>query len=280
VALAVGLHKFREAAHLLREASALKTRFNRLFWMPNAKFYALALDAKKRHVGSVSSNPGHCLATGIIDGARAAATAERLMAPDMFSGWGVRTLSAEHPAYNPLSYQLGSVWPVEQASIAFGFKRYGFHDRTCDLARAVFDAAALFPHHRLPEVIGGYPRDAQHPHPGIYPQAQSPQAWSASALFCLVQAMLGLRPFAPLNLLLIDPALPDWLPDVTLHDLRVGDTTMTLRFQRKSDGHTSWKVVQKRGGVRVVQQPPESSVHANLLDRATSGVRSFLPLAH
>jgi glycogen debranching enzyme len=265
---------------LLREASQLKRRFDEAFWMPGHGCYAFALDAQKQQVRSIASNAGHCLATGIIAGEHARQTADRLMAPDMFSGWGVRTLSSEHPAYNPMSYQLGGVWPVEQASIAFGMKRYGFHQYACDIARGVFDASALFAHHRLPELMGGYARDAEHPHPGVYRRSQWPQAWSASAVFTLVQAMLGLRPMAPLGVLLIDPALPEWLPDVTLSNLRVGDARLRIRFHRERDGTTGWKLEERRGArIRVVQQPPESA-SAGLLERAMHGVGSFVPGLH
>jgi glycogen debranching enzyme len=276
IALALGLHRFGDAISLLRQAAHLKRQFNDAFWMPGARFIAMALDGEKRQVRTIASNPGHCLATGIVDAKHAPAVAGRLMAEDMFSGWGVRTLSSRHPSYNPLSYQLGSVWPVENASIAFGFKRYGFDELTNDLARAMFDASALFPHHRLPEVLGGYPRDDEHPHPGVYPRSQSPQAWSASAVSLVIQAMLGLRPFAPLRLLLVDPDLPAWLPDLTLRNLRVGEAAIDIRFHRERDGTTNWRVLKRRGSLRVVRQPPESSVRDGLPQRARDLVGSLL----
>src|SRR6185295_530295 len=138
------------------------------------------------------------------------------------SGWGIRTLSSDHPRYNPYSYHLGSVWPVEHGTFALGFMRYGLYDRLHQLARAQFDAAALFEFHRLPELFGGQPRDHDHPFPAIYPNSSSPQAWSASSVFSLLQGMLGLYPYAPLKLLVLDPHLPEWLPEITLRDLRVG----------------------------------------------------------
>jgi glycogen debranching enzyme len=280
VAIGMGLHKFGQARRLLREASQLRRKFDDVFWMEPEGFIPLALDREKRPVRSISSNPGHCLATGIVSGERARRVAERLMAPDMFSGWGIRTLSSEHPSFNPFSYQLGSVWPVETATIAFGMKRYGFHDLCNELARASFAAAGLFPHHRLPEVLGGDDRDEEHPHPGVYPQAESPQAWSASSIPLLIQAMLGLRPIAPLSVLLIDPVLPEWLPRLSLRELRVGSATVSLEFHRTRDGGTSWNVTEKRGPLRVVQQAPESSPQAGWLQRGRDAVRSFVPAAH
>jgi glycogen debranching enzyme len=280
MALALAMHKFGEAKQLLNDASALKQRFNDAFWMSDEGFIAYALDPQKRQVRSITSNPGHCLATGVVDGVYARAVTERMLAADMFSGWGVRTLSSDHPSFNPFSYHLGTVWPVEGATIAFGMKRYGFHDEANRVAQGMFDAAALFPHHRLPEVIGGYQRDEEHPHPGMYPQSQSPQAWSASAVPLLLQSMLGLRPFAPLRLLLIDPVLPEWLPDLTLRNLHVGAARVDLRFRRERDGTTGWKVLGKHGTLTVLQQPPESSVTAGWSKRARSLAASAFPWLH
>ena len=197
------------ALELARSAADLRRRFTERFWMPEERFIAFALDAEKRQVKSIVSNAAHCLATGIVAREHATDVVRRLMAPDMFSGWGMRTLSADHPSFNPFSYHLGSVWPVENATAAFGMMRYGFHDEAAALARGVFDAAALFEQRRLPETFGGLQRDERHPHPGIYPDACAPQAWSASAVAWLVQAMLGLWTYAPLRALVIDPHLPE-----------------------------------------------------------------------
>ncbi|HEY5610541.1 MAG TPA: glycogen debranching N-terminal domain-containing protein, partial [Thermoanaerobaculia bacterium] len=203
------------AKKLYREASELKKRFNEAFWMPDRGFYAMALDAEKRQVTTIGSNAGHCVAAAIAESSLVSRVVDRLFEPDLFSGWGIRTLSSAHPRYNPYSYHLGSIWPVEQGTFALGFMRYRLHHRVQQIARAQFEAAALFESHRLPELFGGHPRDAGHPFPGIYPNANSPQAWSASSVFCLLQAMLGLYPYAPLNLLLVDPHLPEWLPEIT-----------------------------------------------------------------
>lgn len=127
----------------------------------------------------------------------------------MFSGWGVRTLSSEHVAYNPFSYDLGSVWTVEQATTAFGLKRYGSGEHANTIAWGTFDLAERYELHRLPEAVGGQPRDRAHPLPGVYPKACRPQAWSAGAVIMLLQAMLELRPLAPLGVLLVYPELPD-----------------------------------------------------------------------
>lgn len=280
LALAFGLHRFGEARRLLREAAELKQRFNRAYWLPKEGFIASALGPDKRPSSTIGSNAGHALATGIIDERYVPAVAKRLFAPDMFSGWGIRTLSSGHPAYNPLSYQLGSVWPMESATIAFGLKRYGFHREVLALAHATFDLAGLVSHRQLPEVVGGFPRDELHPHPGLYPQAEQPQAWSAAAIPQFVQTLLGLFPFAPLRLLLIDPVLPEWLPDLTLSGLRIGGARVSLRFHRERDGTTGWKLLSKQGSLRVIQQPPGDALQASVWQRGAELLDSFIPWRH
>lgn len=261
---------------LIREAEALKSRFNEAFWLPEGAL-AMALDPQKRPVATIASNMGHCLSCGIVDQDKAAAVAGRLMAPDMFTGWGIRTLSSLHPAYNPFAYHLGSVWPSENGSIAFGFKRYGLESLVHDLARALFEATLIFDENRLPEAIGGHPRDRLHPHPGIYPQSNAPQAWSASAVPMLIQAFLGLRVYAPLNSLLIDPCLPDWLPELTLHDIPVGASRVSLAFRRDASGATETRILASQGHAHVLRQPPANSLSAGLFHRLGDLVESLLP---
>lgn len=266
-----------EAKRLYREATELKQRFNEAFWMEDAGFFAMGLDSRQRQIASIGSNPGHCLATGIVDKAFVERTADRLLAPDLFSGWGVRTLSDRHPAFNPYSYHLGSVWPVEQATFALGCMRYGLHEHMEKLCRAQFEAAALFDAYRLPEVFSGHARDDDHPFPSHYPGANSPQAWSASAVFSLVQAMLGLYPYAPLHLLLLDPHLPDWLPEITLRDLRVGQATATVRFYRKPNGASDYEVLEKNGSLHVLRQPSPWSLTSGFAERLVDALKSMLP---
>ena len=180
------------------------------------------------------------------------------MAPDMFSGWGVRTLSSDHPAYNPMSYHLGSVWPVANAHLCVGLKRYGFDEALHKVARGMFDAAGLFENGRLPEVFGGHPRDDQHLHPGIYPDACSPQTWSASAVIQICNALTGIAPLAPQSTLVVDPALPDWLPEVTVRNLCVGDKRVSIRLTRDSNGECDHEVLEGGHGLRI-HRPPRAS---------------------
>jgi hypothetical protein len=265
-----------EALRIVHEARELKRRFNDAFWLPQDGFFAMGLDAAKRPIRSEGSNPGHGLATGIIDRALVPAAAGRLMSEDLFSGWGVRTLSSRHPAYNPFSYHRGSVWPVEQATFSLGFARYGLFDHLHALSRAQFEAAALFAFHRLPEVFGGHARDASHPFPPVYPEANSPQAWSSSAMFSHLQALLGLYPYAPQRLLILDPHLPPWLPSITLEGLRVGRARVSIRFFRSRRGDSGYQVMSQEGPLRVVRQPSPWSLTATLKERATDLLWSFL----
>lgn len=246
------LKEFRQADRLINEAHQLKEQFNRAFWMPEENFYALALDSRKRQVTSITSNPGHCLVSGIVDEEKAGPVIGRMLSPDLFSGWGIRTLSSRHPSYTPYGYHLGTVWPVENGTFCLAFVRYGFYRHAALLAESMFAASALFEHGRLPEAISGHPRDRAHPFPSVYPRSNMPQAWSSSTIPMMIQAMLGLYPFAPLNMLFLDPHLPEWLPDLTLHQLRVGNARVSLHFQRNAEGHTEYRVLEKQGPLRIL----------------------------
>ncbi len=249
--LMLGEHE--RARALLAAAEALKRRFNAEFWLPEERYIGLALDPEKRLVATVGPDGGQCLAYGIVDAERSGAVVNRLMQPDLFSGWGLRTLSSEHPAYNPFGYHLGDVWPWANALIAFGLRRFGFEREFEQLARALCEATSLFALDRLPEAIGGQPRDAAHPHPGIYPASNSPQAWSASAVISLVETMLGLVPLTPLGIVLVDPVLPDWVPSLTLSNLETGRGRLSLRFRRDASGWTEHEVLAAPDGLRVIR---------------------------
>ncbi|HET9767666.1 MAG TPA: glycogen debranching N-terminal domain-containing protein [Thermoanaerobaculia bacterium] len=251
----------REARAWWREARKLRQRFDRDFWDPRERFYGLALDSKKRLLRVATSNVGHCLASGIVARERRRDVASRLLAPDMFSGWGVRTLSAAHPSYNPLGYHLGSVWAVENATICFGLRRYGFDAEALRVAEGLFALAELYGGYRIPETVGGYSQE-DHPTPGAYPRTNTPQTWNASALPLVVQTLLGLVPYASLHALVVDPLLPEWLPELELHGLRVGRTRATLRCWRDEGGRGRAEVVEKDGPLHLVRQPPPEAARA------------------
>ena len=248
------------SGRFLDRARRLRAAWHHAFWMEHEGFYAMALDPSKRPVRSIGSNPGHALAAGLVPVERAQQVADRLMAADLFSGWGIRTLSSAHPSYNPLAYHLGTVWPVENATFALGFKRYGLDSHVERLVTAMFEAADRFRHHRLPEALGGHSRE-EAPIPTVYPMSNSPQAWSASATIQMAQAMLGIYPFAPAHVLaLVRPALPPWLRTVIVRNIRVGEGRVSLRFERDGDGATTYEVLQKTGPLHVVQiAPPQQA---------------------
>jgi glycogen debranching enzyme len=247
------------ATRLREEAQELREAFNEAFWNPEEGTFALALEGRagrKRQVASVTSNPGHCLYCGIVEPRKAAAVAERLMAADMFCGWGVRTLSSGSPAYNPMSYHNGSVWPHDNAIIAAGLKRYGHDEAVRRIADALFEVATSARDFRLPELYCGFGR-AERGAVVAYPVACIPQAWAAAAPFLLLQAMLGISADAPGGALRIErPALPDWLGRIRLERLRVGEASVTLEFKR--DGRvTGFALLEQEGelGVTMAAAP-------------------------
>src|SRR5207248_6082225 len=194
-------------------------------WMEDEGFFAGALDHEKRQVRTVVSNPGHALYCDIVEPDRAAQVAHRLLAPDMFSGWGIRTMSKSAAAYNPMSYHNGSVWPHDNALIAAGLKRYGFIKETNRVVTAIFDAAIHADYMRLPELFCGFTRRTPN-QPVGYPVACSPQAWAAGAPLLMLQAILGVSARAQENMLTVNkPHLHTWLNQAVLRNLRVGDRT-------------------------------------------------------
>ena len=263
-----------DAAAHRGNAAALKERFNRDWWIEEEQFIALALDPDKRQVRAITSNVGHCLACGIIDRDRLPALVGRMFAPDVFSGWGIRTLSTQHAFYNPLSYHRGTVWAVEQATTIFGLRRYGFDARALDLTQALFELAQLYPEFRIPECVGGYAR-GDRPVPGAYPRANTPQLWNATAFPLAMQTMLGLVPIGALSTLFVDPVLPTWMPEVILRDLRVGNAKATLRFWREENGASNWEVLHRQGKLHIIRQPAPESLSASWTERITGLVQSL-----
>ncbi len=233
------------AETLRRQAEELRGRFNRDFWMDDEEFYAVALGAHKDQAGSITSNPGHCLWTEIVEPDRASKVVERLFRNDMFSGWGVRTFSAGSNRYNPLGYHLGSVWPHDNSIIAMGLKRYGFEEELNELATALYDCCRSFEYYRLPELFCGAPRSS-HNVPVRYPIACRPQAWAAGSIPMVLQAILGLAPDGlGGRLRVVRPSLPHWLEDVEVRGLRVGNGTVDLLYQLHQ-GRTEVSVLGRR----------------------------------
>jgi glycogen debranching enzyme len=247
------LRDYRSATRLREEAGDLRDAFNSAFWMEDEKYFAAALDGDKRQVRTVVSNPGHCLYADIIEEDKADHVARRLLQPDMFSGWGIRTMSKSVVPYNPMSYHNGSVWPHDNALIAAGLKRYGYSKAANRVATAIFDAAVHADYMRLPELFCGFTRRTPN-QPVGYPVACSPQAWAAGAPLLMLQAILGVSAQAGRNMLTVNkPHLPTWLNQVELRNLRVGQSTISLVFRREGE-ITAFSLLDRKGNIRVVME--------------------------
>lgn len=214
-----------------RRAAVLREHFNQDFWLADDSFLAQALDAYKKQIPAVTSNAGHALWSGIVDEKRAPLVARRLLADDMSSGWGVRTLSALYPSYNPLSYHNGSVWPHDTAIVAAGLKRYGHDTGPAILLEQIVAAAGGYLDARLPELYAGLPRQGGTHGPVPYPVSCSPQAWAAGSVFLLLQSVLGLEPDAGRNVLRVRPLFPLSLSIVRLQRLRVRGVVIDLEIE-------------------------------------------------
>jgi glycogen debranching enzyme len=239
--------RVREAARLRERAEEHAARLEEAFWMEAKGTYAIALDRDKRQVDAVTSNAGHVLFSRAARPDRAREVARSLLSPAMWSGWGIRTLAAGQPAYNPLSYHDGTVWPHDNALCAFGMGAYGMTREAGEVLTALWAAAQHFRRLRLPELYCGLSREAGE-FPVHYPVACSPQAWSSAAWFLLLRAVLGLEADAPARALrVVSPVLPSWLDEIVLDGLRVGPSRATIRFARGPKGAFT-EVVDVSGG--------------------------------
>jgi glycogen debranching enzyme len=248
--VATGLGREHLASKLNQRAAALRARFSRDFWLERENTVALALDVDKKPCRVMSSNAGHCLATGLLDGAQAAALSERLMTEDMFTGWGVRTLSSFERRYNPMGYHNGSVWPHDNALIAAGLARYNKGHDSLRILDGLLQAAGQFKTGSLPELFCGFPRD-ERLGPVPYPVACHPQAWSAASIFMLLQAILGIEVLGSQGKLVIEsPTMPEWLDWLKIEGLKVGTGDVSLIFRRVSEG-ASIGIIDRHGDVGI-----------------------------
>ena len=249
------------ANELREEARDLRNRFDHDFWLNDRNYYALALQGDNRPATVIASNAGQALWTGIVAPEKGRSVVERLMSDEMFSGWGIRTLSQREKRYNPIGYHTGTVWPHDNALIAAGFRRYGFDHEACRVFMAILEAARHFEHRRLPEVFAGFSR-ANFPMPVRYPVACHPQAWAAGAVPYMTEAILGLTPNAFDGCLRIcRPVLPDSVRWLEVRNLRVGNGAAALRFERTDDGTANCTIVQVKGELDVIVEhgSPEPS---------------------
>jgi glycogen debranching enzyme len=214
------------ASELADQAAQLKKRFNEQFWIPERGYYAIALDGRKRQVDACASNMGHCLWTGLIDEDKAPMVAERLMSPEMFSGWGVRTLASDMGAYNPASYHNGSVWPHDNAVIVAGLVRYGFVEQAQRISTALLEAAD-YSNGRLPELFCGFSRE-QFAEPVPYPTACSPQAWAATTPLQLVTSLMRYDTHVSRGGFWMDPVLPESYGDLHITNAPMAGGRITI----------------------------------------------------
>jgi glycogen debranching enzyme len=236
---------------LKKECNDLARRFEKAYWMPDRGFYAMALDGEKKPLEVISSNPGHLLFSRMIGRDRARAVVNRLMRPDMFSGWGWRTMSSEEKTFNPLSYHRGSVWPHDNSLIAHGMALNEYRAPVARLFTTLFQAALTFRDYRLPELFCGIERK-ENEVPVHYPVSCSPQAWASGAYFLILSSLLGIRPSAPSKELnIINPTLPEFLDHLHVRNLTVGKSRVGLDFSRSGE-RTFCNVVDMEGEKLIV----------------------------
>ena len=230
--LARAVWRERELADRLeREAAELRQRFDEAFWCEaRGGYYALALDARKERVDSLTSNIGHLLWSGIVPPERVDAIVDQLMGEDLWSGWGVRTMSAGDAGFNPLAYHNGTVWPHDNSLIAWGLARYGRWPEAQRIVRRLLNAASFFDH-QLPEVFAGFSR-TETPFPIPYPTAARPQAWAAGAPVLLLQLLLGLVPDRRRHVLesVAPEDIPSWAGNVRLTGVRAFDKAWDVQL--------------------------------------------------
>ncbi|WP_405175658.1 amylo-alpha-1,6-glucosidase [Paenibacillus sp. FSL H8-0261] len=238
-----------QAEVMEKDAAQLRTRFEEDFWMDDEQFYAIALDKDKKRVDSVTSNAGHILMSGIASPERAKAVAARLVAPDLFGGYGIRTMSTAATGYNPMSYHDGSVWPHDNSLCLLGLSQSGFTEEAITVMQGLLNAADQFEYYRLPELYCGYGDQLGAPVP--YPVACSPQAWAAGTPLTFVQALLGLQPNALTRQITIKPALLNGMNDLKVEQLQIGNGTLSLRVSRV-DNEPKLEILSNQTGYELV----------------------------
>ncbi|MSU90353.1 amylo-alpha-1,6-glucosidase [Rhodobacteraceae bacterium 2CG4] len=248
--LARALDKEALSERLLAEAETLRRTIEERFWMEDLGFYALALDGAKRPCRVLASNAAHLLFCGVPSADRAARVAARLLSPDFFSGWGLRTVAGDQPRFNPISYHNGSVWPHDNALAALGLSRYGHADQVHQLFQGLFDAATYMELRRLPELFCGFRRQPG-TGPTAYPVSCAPQAWASATMFGLLQATLGISFDSDRREILFrQPRLPAFIDDLTIRSLGLGEAQADIQLVRNGAG-VSVNVLRRTADVSV-----------------------------
>ncbi len=227
------------ADELQQRAGRVRESVESQFWLNEAQYYAQALDGTKQPVDAISSNPGHLLFCGLPSAERAAQVAERMAAPDLNAGWGIRTLSAEMATYNPMSYHNGSIWPHDVSLAMAGLQAYGHDELARDLAMGLLALTTGAPSYRLAELYCGFPKSNDGLGPVNYPVSCSPQAWAAGAGLLAVRTLLGLRPDSEHRGIIVGPRLPDAWDRLNVSGLHAFGRSFELSVQRSDDGYTT-----------------------------------------
>jgi glycogen debranching enzyme len=243
---------FLDKAETLRnQAEELRKRFEEAFWSDDLSMFALALDGAKRQCCVRSSNSGQCLFTGIVSASHLQRIIESLLSPSLFSGWGIRTIATSERRYNPMSYHNGSVWPHDNALIAFGATSLRDKALASRIMLGLFDLSIFTELHRLPELICGFPR-RQGKGPTLYPVACAPQAWAAGSVFLMLQSCLGLSIRAKESRIYLNyPALPEALPSVLIRNVEVGNSSVDLAFERHAET-VAINILRRSGDIDIV----------------------------
>ena len=211
-----------KAKKLEKDARELKDRFNRDFWMEEKKYFAFGLDYQKKQIASITSNPGHCLYSGIVNQDKSEAVVKKLLSDEMFSGWGIRTMGENEIGYNPASYHNGSVWPHDNSIIIKGLIRYNYHREAVKVINGLIKASQYFKYNRLPELFCGFSYKEMK-EPIEYPVACSPQAWACGSIYLIIQSLLGINLDVTNNKIYLKPILPDEINKIEVINLKIGD---------------------------------------------------------
>ncbi|HEY1213352.1 MAG TPA: amylo-alpha-1,6-glucosidase, partial [Bryobacteraceae bacterium] len=235
------LGKDQLADELAHSAEELRERFEANFWMEDEGFYAIALDADKKQVQSVTTNPGHVLMSGMLQPERAQAVVRRLIAADMFSGYGIRTMSTDSAGYNPMSYHDGSIWPHDNSLVLLGMSRCDYKTETLQVIEGLMKASESFEYHRLPELYCGY--DESNGEPVPYPVACSPQAWAAGTPLVFLQAILGIEPDTLCGTIRLNPVLPTGMTQLVVRNMTVAQGKLSFHIQLDTRTKTTTIIV-------------------------------------
>lgn len=244
------LGETEKAKKLEKDALELKDRFNKDFWMEDRKYFAYGLDYQKKQIASITSNPGHCLYSGIISRDKSEAVVKKLLSEEMFNGWGIRTMGRKEIGYNPASYHNGSVWPHDNSIIIRGLIRYNYHREAAKIINGLIEASQYFKNNRLPELFCGFSRKEMKG-PIEYPVACSPQAWASGSIYLIIQSLLGISRDVVNNKIYLKPILPDGINKVEIKNLKIGANRADFTLTKEGD-HIKLSNVKIEGNLGLI----------------------------